>query len=61
MPDASWRNVLWLNKTKTELFGHNDRRDVWRSKGEAFRPKTLAAVKSSGVSSVLWSCGTGTK
>jgi hypothetical protein len=24
-----WRNVLWSDETKTELFGHNDHRYVW--------------------------------
>jgi hypothetical protein len=30
-----WRNVLWSDETKIELFGHNDHRYVWRKKGEA--------------------------
>jgi hypothetical protein len=25
-----WRNVLWSDETKIELFGHNDHRYVWR-------------------------------
>ena len=29
------RNVFWSEETKTELFGHNDHRYVWRKKGEA--------------------------
>ena len=29
-----WRNVLWSDETKIELFGHNHY--VWRKKGEAF-------------------------
>ena len=28
-----WRNVLWSDETKIELFGHNDRRYVWRERG----------------------------
>ena len=28
-----WRNVLWSDETKIELFGHNDHRYVWRKKG----------------------------
>ena len=24
-----WRNVLWSDETKIELFGHNDHRYVW--------------------------------
>lgn len=28
---------LWLNRTKIELFGHNEWKDVWRSYGEAVK------------------------
>ena len=35
-----WRNVLWSDETKMELFGHNDHRYVWREKGEAASRKT---------------------
>ena len=28
-----WRNVLWSDETKIELFGHNDHRYVWRKQG----------------------------
>ena len=34
-----WRNVLWSDSTKIELFGHNDHCYVWRIKGEACKPK----------------------
>ena len=30
-----WRNVLWSDETKIELFGHDEHRYVWRIKGEA--------------------------
>ena len=41
-----WRNVLWSDETKIELFGHNDHRYVWRKKGEACKPKnTIPIVK----------------
>ena len=29
------RNCLWSDKTKLEMFGHNDQCYVWREKGEA--------------------------
>ncbi|CDQ78036.1 unnamed protein product [Oncorhynchus mykiss] len=29
-----WRNVLWSEETKIELFGHNDHSYVWRKKGK---------------------------
>ena len=42
-----WRNVLWSDETKIELFGHNDHCYVWREKGEAFKPKNTI---------MLWGC-----
>ena len=30
---TSWRNVLWSDETKIELFGHDNHRYVWRKKG----------------------------
>ena len=50
-----WRNVLWSDKTKIELFRHNVHRYVWRKKGEACKPKnTIPTVKHGGVSIMLW-------
>uniref|UniRef100_A0AAZ3SLX5 Transposase Tc1-like domain-containing protein n=1 Tax=Oncorhynchus tshawytscha TaxID=74940 RepID=A0AAZ3SLX5_ONCTS len=52
-----WRNVLWSDETKIELFGHNYHRYVWRKKGEACRPKnTIPTVKHGGGSIMLWWC-----
>ena len=34
-----WRNVLWSDETKIELFGHNDQCYVRRKKGEACKPE----------------------
>ena len=36
-----WRNVLWSDETKIELFGHNNHCYVWRIKGEAYKPKNI--------------------
>uniref|UniRef100_A0A3Q4G6N0 Uncharacterized protein n=1 Tax=Neolamprologus brichardi TaxID=32507 RepID=A0A3Q4G6N0_NEOBR len=38
-PNAFWRNVLWSDEKMPELFSQNDRRYVWRSKGECFKRK----------------------
>jgi hypothetical protein len=35
-----WRNVLWSDETKIELFGNNDQRYVWRKKGRLVSRRT---------------------
>ena len=52
-----WRNVLWSDETKIELFGHNDHRYVWRKNGEACKLKNIIpTVKDRGGSIMLWGC-----
>ena len=50
------RTVLSSDETKIELFGHNDHCYVWRKKGEACKPNTIATVKHGGGSIMLWGC-----
>jgi hypothetical protein len=52
-----WRNVLWSDEHKIELFGHNDHRYVWREKGVACKPKnTISTVKNGCGSIMFWGC-----
>lgn len=46
---------------KIELFGHRDIANVWRKKGEAFKPKKTipTTVKYGGGSIMLWGCFSG--
>ena len=50
-----WRNVLWANETKIELFGRNDHCYIWMEKGEACKPNnTIPTLKHGGGSIMLW-------
>uniref|UniRef100_A0AAZ3S4C6 Transposase Tc1-like domain-containing protein n=1 Tax=Oncorhynchus tshawytscha TaxID=74940 RepID=A0AAZ3S4C6_ONCTS len=52
-----WRNVLWSDETKIEMFGHNNHCYVWRKKGDARKLKnTIPTVKHGGGSIMLWGC-----
>ena len=52
-----WKHVLWSDKTKLELFGHDHQRYVCRKEGEAFHSnKTIPTVKHKGDSIMWWGC-----
>lgn len=56
-PNVFWRNVLWSDETKIELFVHNDKRHVWRRKCEAFKPnRTVPGVKRGGGGGSIMLC-----
>lgn len=56
-PDTFWKQVLWTDEVKIELFGWNEQRYVWRRKGTKFNVKNLCpTVKHGGGSVILWGC-----
>lgn len=48
--------VFWSDQTKTEPYGDNDKRYVWRSKCEAFKPKNTVLTVKRGGSIMFWAC-----
>jgi len=41
-----WRHILWSDETKIELFGHNDKRYIWKKNGKALKfQNTIPTVK----------------
>uniref|UniRef100_A0A673L9D2 Thimet oligopeptidase 1 n=1 Tax=Sinocyclocheilus rhinocerous TaxID=307959 RepID=A0A673L9D2_9TELE len=49
--------ILWSDETKTELFGLNSKRYVWRKPGTAHHlSNTVPTVKHGGGSIMLWGC-----
>ncbi|KAL0150601.1 hypothetical protein M9458_054102, partial [Cirrhinus mrigala] len=58
-PVEFWKNVLWSDVTKLELFGPMDQRYVWSKKGKAYKQKnTISIVKRGGGPVLLWGCFT---
>ncbi|KAK3574747.1 hypothetical protein QTP86_017526, partial [Hemibagrus guttatus] len=55
--EESWVKVLWSDETKTELFGINSTRCVWRRRNAAYDPKnTILTIKHGGGNIMLWGC-----
>lgn len=56
-PDVFWKQDLWTDEAKLELFGRNDQRYVWRRKGTDLNEKNLCpTVKYEFGSILLWGC-----
>ena len=52
-----WRNVLWSDETKIELFGLNSKHYVWHKPNTAHHPvNTIATVKHGGGRIMLSGC-----
>uniref|UniRef100_A0A8C4TBF5 Transposase n=1 Tax=Erpetoichthys calabaricus TaxID=27687 RepID=A0A8C4TBF5_ERPCA len=56
-PQGYWKNVLWTDETKIELFGLNEKCYVWRKENTVFQHKNLMpSVKHGGGSVMVWAC-----
>lgn len=48
-PASYWNRVLWTDKTKIEIFGHNKPRYGWWQKNTAFQEKHLLPMVKFGI------------
>ncbi|CAF1531494.1 unnamed protein product, partial [Rotaria magnacalcarata] len=56
-PFGSWKEVLWSDESKFNLFGSDGKVMVWRSTNEEFSPHcTVPTVKYQGGSVMVWGC-----
>lgn len=56
-PLLFWKNVLFSDESKYNIFGSDGRRFVWRKKGKAFEAKNLQpTVKHGGGNVMVWGC-----
>ena len=56
-PLQFWKNILWTDENKINLYHSDGKRRVWRSKVTAHGPKhTTSSVKHGGGSVIAWAC-----
>ena len=57
MPFDYWKNVLWSDESKFNLFRSDGKTMVWRTPTEAFDPNCIVpTVKYNGGSVMVWGC-----
>ena len=58
-PVDFWKNVVWLDESKFNLFDSDGKVMVWRALSEEFDPKcTIPTIKQGGGSVMIWGCFT---
>ena len=58
-PVDFWKNVVWLDESKFNLFGSDGKVMFWRTPHEEFDPEcTIPTIKQSGGSVMIWGCFT---
>lgn len=58
--EKRWRNILWSDETKINLFGNDYQRNVRRPKGKEFHVRfTKKTVKHGGGNIMVWGCFSG--
>lgn len=56
-PLAFWKQVLWSDESKFELFGQKRRSRVWRKSGDALKERNIQkTVKHGGGNVMVWGC-----
>ncbi len=54
--EENWVKMLWLDKTKIQLFGINLTRRVWRRRNAVYDPKNTIPIIKHGGGNMLWGC-----
>ena len=56
-PFGCWKDVLWSDESKFNLFGSDGKIVVWRSTNEELSPQcTVPTIKNQGGSVMVWGC-----